>query len=90
MNSPIHEVIALHFDLSPWDLSVREQAVIKVFTALSFKGLETTIENTKSSFGNQGILFRICPNEFQTVFDLLAEEFKYGREDASAGSVEVG
>lgn len=85
------EVIVLHFDLSPWDNDVREQGMMKVFTALSFRGLETTVENTRNgSSGNQGILFRICRREYQTVFDLLAEEFDYGREDSAVGSVEVG
>ncbi len=90
MNSQIPEVISLHFDLSPWERPIREEAIVKVFTALSFKGLESTIDNTQNGSGDQGILFKICRREFQTVYDLLAEEFNYGREDSAVGSAEVG
>lgn len=85
------EVIVLHFDLSPWDEDVRKQGILKIFTALSFKGLETTIESTRSSSNkDQGILFRICRREYQSVWDMLAEEFEYAGEDSAVRSAEVG
>lgn len=85
MNS---EVIIVEFDVTLYDEKIRVLALTKIWKALAFKGLKTKVMNVNEE--KRKFLFKICREEFQTVYDLLAEEFSCGREDTSSRSTEVG